>query len=159
MRRFELPTSSTPCWRDTGLRYIPNFNTMYCNRRLPTFPTTSRDAIPGYATSRTLILCIVTGGFRPSRLQSGRDTGLRYIPNFNTVYCNRRLPTFPTTSRDAIPGYATSQIFNTMYCNRRLPTFPTTVGTRYRATLHPEQLGHKYNQPGVFYKKTLLHIN
>ena len=23
MRRFELPTSSTPCWRDTGLRYIP----------------------------------------------------------------------------------------------------------------------------------------
>ena len=26
MRRFELPTSSTPCWRDTGLRYIPNNN-------------------------------------------------------------------------------------------------------------------------------------
>jgi hypothetical protein len=21
--RFELPTSSTPCWRDTWLRYIP----------------------------------------------------------------------------------------------------------------------------------------
>ena len=25
MRRFELPTSSTPCWRDTGLRYIPKY--------------------------------------------------------------------------------------------------------------------------------------
>jgi hypothetical protein len=23
MARFELTTSSTPCWRDTGLRYIP----------------------------------------------------------------------------------------------------------------------------------------
>ena len=28
MRRFELPTSSTPCWRDTGLRYIPNFTSI-----------------------------------------------------------------------------------------------------------------------------------
>jgi hypothetical protein len=53
MRRFELPTSSTPCWRDTGLRYIPKIkNTHLCNiaHDLPD-------------------------------LWPGRDTGLRYIPN------------------------------------------------------------------------------
>lgn len=31
MRRFELPTSSTPCWRDTGLRYIPKRATNILN--------------------------------------------------------------------------------------------------------------------------------
>ena len=34
MRRFELPTSSTPCWRDTGLRYIPNFTSILIIRLL-----------------------------------------------------------------------------------------------------------------------------
>ncbi len=27
MAGFEPTTSSTPCWRDTGLRYIPKFGT------------------------------------------------------------------------------------------------------------------------------------
>ena len=38
MRRFELPTSSTPCWRDTWLRYIPKTiitNTIARPSRLP----------------------------------------------------------------------------------------------------------------------------
>lgn len=29
MRGFEPPTSSTPCWRDTWLRYIPEGITFY----------------------------------------------------------------------------------------------------------------------------------
>lgn len=50
MRRFELPTSSTPCWRDTWLRYIPRLLLItFFPVDLPNF---DRDAIPGCATSR-----------------------------------------------------------------------------------------------------------
>src|SRR5690606_40444051 len=77
-------------------------------------PDSCRDAIPGYATPRTYFTFSYRGRFlpvRPSRLMSGRDTGLRYTPNL--FYFLLSGPFSPVS------------------------TLPTHVGPRYRAALQP----------------------